>query len=999
MFVLLCLPIDHFIECSQNFCHFNIMAGIVEVEGRETRYREATTIHEKYASRPPALENMCLTQFNANYDMVTGKKKYNFDPHGAAGYSDTRRIISWRTEEEEAYLPIIIKLGNNMGLMQLRTKPAVIRFHQYHHEKDPHRFIYTELLFFRPWRSEEELGYDNFEHCLQLYNDMEVAESQEPEDVRRTKLEKVKEKVFPSSADIEKARSILESLPFPEQRPQHIADQLDPENEMDNLEQMDQSDDEDEEYAGREPGEMGASVDERGCISQKGVFQSVSTHRMEDMLRSVRQQDPDQRIPFNIVMKWCKSIRKCEGNPKLRRPCPPLLIVHGGAGCGKSKLVHDMSQWAEHILRTNNNKDPSRPFVVRTAPTGTAAYNIDGLTFHSAFGFPFGNTFNNLGDRQRELMRASLQNLTLLIIDEMSMVKSDLLYQLHLRLCEIKQNTSYFGGVGVVLCGDLMQLRPIKANWIFDEPRGEDFKESHQVQSLWDLFKTVELRHNHRQGSDRKYADLLNRVRVGKMTKADLNLLRSRVTDKFPSNGVYIFGKRKLVRDQNIRELNKLRGEVRTLKAVLGRATRRKPQVDKAGFIKDTPFMDSLEVKNGARVMMTYNCNTADGLTNGAVGTVKGFLNNKGEKAVKDADISYILVEFDVEKIGRDQRDKLKHLTSKCPHKKATPVPRVKFTRSLGKATKQHSAHDSVIQFPLTLAWAMTAHKCQGQTIRAPIPMVADLDSVFAAGQAYVILGRIQSIDQLFLRSFSAKKIMVDVKALEEADRIRVNAINNVVNPWTEQNTFLRKISSLNIRSLRKHLLDLSVDGTLLKSDFICIQETWLMKDHPTPALPGYKGFFCGEGRGKGVAIYVKECHSNAISDVRQFSNEHLQLLKLSMSDFDLITIYRSPSSESNKNMKPFTSTVVNHVTQGKSTLICGDVNIDLNLSPRNEFTKSLRDIGFVQRINLPTHLEGGILDHCYMRSTFEMCWNLHYPYYSDHDALNIILRKNLKPL
>ena len=123
------------------------MAGIVEVEGRETRYREATTIHEKYASRPPALENMCLTQFNANYDMVTGKKKYNFDRHGAAGYSDTRRIISWRTEEEEAYLPIIIKLGNNMGLMQLRTKPAVIRFHQYHHEKDPHRFIYTELLF------------------------------------------------------------------------------------------------------------------------------------------------------------------------------------------------------------------------------------------------------------------------------------------------------------------------------------------------------------------------------------------------------------------------------------------------------------------------------------------------------------------------------------------------------------------------------------------------------------------------------------------------------------------------------------------------------------------------------------------------------------------------------------------------------------------------------------------------------------------------------------
>ena len=972
-------------------------SGIVEIEGREKRYKEAPTIHEKYANRPPAIENMCLCQFYASYDMHTGKKKHTFDPHGAAGYSHTKRIISW-SKEKETYLPVTLRLENNMGVMQLRTNPAVIRFHKYHHEKDPHEFMYTELLFFRPWRSEEELGYDSFEHCLQLYNDMEANESQQSEDVRRTKLEKMREKVFPSSSDIEKARAILESLPFPDQRPQHIADQIDPENEMDNLEQMDQSGDEDEEYAGRDPGEMGALVDEKGCVSQKGIFQSVSTRPMEDMERSVIQLDPDQRTAFDIIIQYCKSLRKCMGNPKLKRPSPPRLIVHGGAGCGKSKLVQDMSQWAEHILRTNDNKDPSRPFVVRAAPTGTAAYNIDGLTFHSAFNFPFGNSFINLGDAQRKLMQDSLQNLTLLIIDEMSMVKSDLIYQLHLRLCEIKQNSSHFGGVAVVLCGDLMQLRPIKANWIFDEPRGEDFKDSYELQSLWELFKPVELKHNHRQGNDRIYADLLNRVRVGKMTRADLNILRSRLTKKFPPNAVYIFGKRRLVRDQNIRELNKLPGEVRTFKAVLGRASNRKPKVDKAGFISDTPFMDSLEIKIGARVMMTYNCNTADGLTNGAMGIVKGYLNSKGENAVKDTDVSYVLVEFDVDKIGRDQREKLKHLTSRCPHKKATPIPRVKFSHSLGKATKQHAAQQSLIQFPLTLAWALTAHKCQGQTIRDPIPLVADLDSVFSAGQAYVILGRIQNIDQLFLLSFSAKKIMVDERALKEANRIRDRALNNALNQWTAQNTFVRKISSLNIRSLKKHSRDLSVDTTLLQSDFICIQETWLKKDHPIPALPGYKVFVSGEGRGKGVAIYVKHRHVNAISTVCRFSNEFLQLLKIKMLEFDLITIYRSPSSESNKNMKLFTSTVVNHITEGKSTLICGDINIDLNLSPGNEFTKKLQGLGFSQKIFLPTHLEGGILDHCYIRSSLEMRWNLHYPYYSDHDALNIILRKNLSP-
>ena len=232
-------------------------------------------------------------------------------------------------------------------------------------------------------------------------------------------------------------------------------------------------------------------------------------------------------------------------NPKLKIPSPPRLVVHGGAGCGKSRLIEVMSQWAEYILRTNNNKDPSHPFVLRTAPTGSAAHNIDGLTFHSAFNFPFGNSFSNLGDNQRKVMRNSLQNLTLLIVDEMSMVKSDLLYQLHNRLWENTQNSDFFGGISVVLCGDLMQLRPIQANWIFDDPRGADFKQSHDIQPLWELFKPIELRFNHRQGNDKTYADLLNRVRCGNFTKSDIEVLKSRVTDTYPSDAVYVFGKRK----------------------------------------------------------------------------------------------------------------------------------------------------------------------------------------------------------------------------------------------------------------------------------------------------------------------------------------------------------------------------------------------------------------------------------------------------------------------
>ena len=81
--------------------HLDIMASaIVEVEGSETKYKEATTIHEKYANRPPAIENICLAQFYANYDMSTSKKKYKIDAQGAAGYSDSRKIISWNADKE-----------------------------------------------------------------------------------------------------------------------------------------------------------------------------------------------------------------------------------------------------------------------------------------------------------------------------------------------------------------------------------------------------------------------------------------------------------------------------------------------------------------------------------------------------------------------------------------------------------------------------------------------------------------------------------------------------------------------------------------------------------------------------------------------------------------------------------------------------------------------------------------------------------------------------------
>jgi ATP-dependent exoDNAse (exonuclease V) alpha subunit len=151
----------------------------------------------------------------------------------------------------------------------------------------------------------------------------------------------------------------------------------------------------------------------------------------------------------------------------------PLLVVYGGGGTGKSTLIKTIANWTEATFCCDDDRHPDQPFIVLTAPTGTAAKNIKGLTLHSAFNMPFGNDFINLGNKKHDQKRHELSRFRILIVDEMSMVKADMLYQLNLWLKEIKQNDKDFG--------DLMQLRPVQARYIFQTPKNEKFALSHVV--------------------------------------------------------------------------------------------------------------------------------------------------------------------------------------------------------------------------------------------------------------------------------------------------------------------------------------------------------------------------------------------------------------------------------------------------------------------------------------------------------------------------------------
>ena len=116
-------------------------------------------------------------------------------------------------------------------------------------------------------------------------------------------------------------------------------------------------------------------------------------------------------------------------------------------------LINTIGHWFERNLRQSGD-DPEKPYILITAFTGCAAANVDGMTLHSAFNFHFGNEFISLGDKTRDEKREHLKNLKMVIIDELSMIKADMFYQLDLRLRELKQNMDVpFGGCSVLLFG------------------------------------------------------------------------------------------------------------------------------------------------------------------------------------------------------------------------------------------------------------------------------------------------------------------------------------------------------------------------------------------------------------------------------------------------------------------------------------------------------------------------------------------------------------------
>lgn len=431
------------------------------------------------------------------------------------------------------------------------------------------------------------------------------------------------------------------------------------------------------------------------------------------------------------------------------------IFLTGKAGTGKTTF-----------LRTLKEKSSKRSIIV--APTGVAAINAGGMTIHSFFQLPLSPfvpeaNFKNRFDYSKE-KRKIIRTLDLLIIDEISMVRSDVLDAIDSVLRRFREHEKPFGGVQLLMIGDLQQLTPVVT------PEDEVILQRYYDTSYFFGSKalrsisyvTIELTHVYRQ-QDEEFITLLNNIREGQVSETDLKRLNERFNPNFEpevgSDYIRLTTHNKMAESYNEVQLHNLPSKACTF---IAEADGNFPEYNYPADFK-------LTLKRGAQVMFIRNDNNGR-YYNGRIGHVTHIDNEK------------ILVLCP----GDDKEIEVQQETWE----------NTKY--SLNEKTKQIEAEvqGTFKQYPLRLAWAITIHKSQGLTFEHAI---IDAQSSFAAGQVYVALSRCKTLEGLILASpISSSAIIND------------NLVMNYISHQTEEaEKSIAALPTLKAEYYRQLLLEL----------------------------------------------------------------------------------------------------------------------------------------------------------------------------------------------
>lgn len=519
-----------------------------------------------------------------------------------------------------------------------------------------------------------------------------------------------------------------------------------------------------------------------------------------DVLIPSMQQNSQLDLAFDFVQYTDKNI-----------------FLTGKAGTGKTTFLHQL-------------KKTSLKRMAVVAPTGVAAINAGGVTINSFFQLPFGpyipgNTAKTEHKRFSKEKINLIKSLDLLVIDEISMVRADTLDQIDEVLKRFKDHKRPFGGVQLLMIGDLHQLSPVvkDEDWAILKSYYPNLFFFSSKALMVTQPVSIELKHIYRQ-VDSDFIDLLNSVRQNQIDENVLKKLNQRYIPDFnPSDEegyITLTTHNKSAQEINEGKLKELLSPVHRFKAVV--------QDDFPEY--SYPTVAELELKKGAQVMFVKNDPSRDRLFfNGKIGIITSISDD--------------------------------HIQVKCPGDLSeivvNPLEWTNIKYELDTQTKElrEKIIGTFTQFPLKLAWAITIHKSQGLTFEKA---VIDANLAFAHGQVYVALSRCKSFEGMVLRS------PISFNSVKTDGTISEYTRNAKDNEPGEQQLFDSRIA------FQQSLIFELFDFNTLKSLYFHLKK--LSEDHHTILDPGVTNSL-NEMR----ALAEKEIYEVADNFKKQLTNYFLE--------------------------------------------------------------------------------------------------------------------------
>jgi len=432
-----------------------------------------SSIHEHYSVRPKQLEDLSFHGF----------------------------CTEWQVEKNQPKSKFWYKLENGFFIRK-KIKPSVLvtNYFSLKTTGSIERFFRSQLILYIPWRNEDEFKKSD-ETYKQIFD-------------RYLPLMPILQENITIRNKIEKAQELARQIQYEATLPELTVSKENEiiVNENDNNEFHD-------DYSSENAFHQIDQLPESNIIANP-------TNHQNSFKYDVGMLNVEQKQIFEDVLKKLHYQDQCISAD------PLFSIVSGVAGTGKSLLIQLLAQIIEEKFGSKENS-----LVVLLAPTGIAAFNINGMTIHRFFKLPIhlkGRlAYKPMSNTDKKELRTLLLKVRLIIIiDEFSMVSNIMLGMIYLRLSECFGDKKHFGGKNILLFGDLLQLAPVKADYIFRQINQHDSKTvfgNMGFIDFWSCFSYSELTQNMRQKDDLLYAEMLERIRLGSPSENDIKLLEERL--------------------------------------------------------------------------------------------------------------------------------------------------------------------------------------------------------------------------------------------------------------------------------------------------------------------------------------------------------------------------------------------------------------------------------------------------------------------------------------